>query len=677
MSLRIRQSAFKGVWTKTIVFSLVFVFVAQYVGIQVSRQAAALSAHSVVINEILPAKGAGEKWVELYNASDSSLDISNWRLTRGSGNVGAVIPADTLIAEHGFYIVSTTESLPLENADLPLRLQTGPSEDSVVDSVDSWNAPKGKSYARSNDGGGEWRYGKPTKGATNDITPPEVTFLTPQDNPQKNLTVNVRIADDNLRQISFDVTRLSDGEAFRTRKIMIDEGQTELNLNEYDLCAASIVHAKAPDCDESWISNGPYRIRAKAYGSKGPANTSVVRNISVDTTAPTLNASLEAQRTNGYVTDNDFAIEGKAGDEESGLNKVIIVLQRSGKTTIESGNLTLEPQGGFKFSLNDVSDGDYNAYVSAWDRAGNKTEYPAINFTVDTQAPVINITSPVEGQTVGGELNVKGGITDATAVNYGYVIKDAAGVARRSDTSLHDTTFDRTIGLADLSSGKYAFILTASDASGHTTSSAPIVFLIDHTAPQLTISGPKKMKLDGTASFTIVSSEPLAGHPLVFINGVLFDGTLEQVGDVEWQFRYTPPSVATYSVTAAANDTYGNPSSSQYTGASFVLNVIANPPTTDQTSSANSRLQSAATALARPLVVNTPPEIKEKSDVEKPAVLGTETAQGEATDVPVIASSDKGWQFMGVAWYWILLALAAVAAVWRTIATYRRNQLAE
>lgn len=556
MALRIRQKVSKGVWVKSVLLSVIFVFTAQYVSLQSARQVAALT------------------------------------------------PNDSIAIE--------------------------------------------------------------------DTTPPEVEFLTPNNNPQPNLRVDVKVTDDNLERVSFDVTRLNDDVSFSTKKIIVAEGQKTLDLSAYDLCEASIEHDTEPECNATWIQDGSYRIRAKAYGSSGPANISTTSKILVDTREPSVAASLEAQLTNNYVTEDTFAIEGRAEDVGSGLSKVIIVLKRSDGAMIESGNLTLKPEGGFKYTLSGVSDGVYDAYVSAYDRAGNSTVHPAMHFTVDTHDPIVRITSPAENQMVSGEINLKGSIEDANAVYYSYSLKDTKGEIKRSSGDIYENVIDRKIALSGLLSGRYVLILTATDSAGHSRSET-VVFMIDHTPPQLTISGPREMKLDGTATFTIKSTEALNGLPSIFINGTEFHGLIEQIDTMSWKFRYTPPRVARYDVIVAGGDGYGNLSSDDYSGAALELNVIANPPTAHQTNDANLQLQNAATALAQPLIVNNPVE-SDKKDSKEPAVLGSET-QADSSDIPVIAPSDKGWQILGVAWYWVLLMLAGITMIgWRVMTIYRRKR---
>ncbi|MBN2722490.1 MAG: lamin tail domain-containing protein [Deltaproteobacteria bacterium] len=80
-----------------------------------------LNEKFVVINEVLTGGGG---WVELYNNSDSDIDISNWRITNG-GNTYSV-PASTQINALGYYIIDavigeTDADFTLSNASMEIQ----------------------------------------------------------------------------------------------------------------------------------------------------------------------------------------------------------------------------------------------------------------------------------------------------------------------------------------------------------------------------------------------------------------------------------------------------------------------------------------------------------------------------------------------------------------------------
>src|SRR5689334_6709111 len=79
-----------------------------------ARPARAVASH-VVISEVAsrgPA-GATDEFVEIYNPTSSSLDLSGWKLqyksqTGASFSDYTILPAGSSIAAHGFYLFANS-----------------------------------------------------------------------------------------------------------------------------------------------------------------------------------------------------------------------------------------------------------------------------------------------------------------------------------------------------------------------------------------------------------------------------------------------------------------------------------------------------------------------------------------------------------------------------------------
>lgn len=135
-----------------------------------AQKAYAASPTDIVINEIFPATGSANKWVELYNKAAEPLDISNWRLYRNSSNWSTVFTSGTTISGHGFiYFESTSASLPLSSGGSPIELWTGPvSTGMQIDSVDWGSLTAGQTYGRTTDGNTAFQvFSTPTQGWEN------------------------------------------------------------------------------------------------------------------------------------------------------------------------------------------------------------------------------------------------------------------------------------------------------------------------------------------------------------------------------------------------------------------------------------------------------------------------------------------------------------------------------
>lgn len=143
---------------------------------------------AVVLNEILPnptgldnALMPGGEWVELYNNSNTNINLSGWviydsvdtnelYITNSNTNTG-----EATIGAHNFLVVykNGDSDFNLNNDADSVRLATGyPIASSIIVDSFSWTAekPEGFSYARIPDGIGAWVDPIPTPGWTNDFS---------------------------------------------------------------------------------------------------------------------------------------------------------------------------------------------------------------------------------------------------------------------------------------------------------------------------------------------------------------------------------------------------------------------------------------------------------------------------------------------------------------------------
>ncbi len=141
------------------------------------------SSRTLLINEILPAPAAGEmEWIELYNSGSEPVDVTGWSIRR-TGLTGAVqtrklgavsvLPGEFLVVETG------RSFLPNNGAILELLDAQGQV---VHDPIEYPKLRSGQVYARTTDGGVEWRSAyPPSPGMPN--TPPPSTVPSPNGTP--------------------------------------------------------------------------------------------------------------------------------------------------------------------------------------------------------------------------------------------------------------------------------------------------------------------------------------------------------------------------------------------------------------------------------------------------------------------------------------------------------------
>jgi hypothetical protein len=134
----------------------------------------------VVINEVVANPNTGEiEWVELYNPTNSTVDMSGWRIRHNAvGNFSGVFASGTIIASHGFVVREKITSQALTNSGATLNLESDTNLGDI-DTVTYPNLIAGQSYARLYDADSTFQVRQTvdvTKNASNG-TPPVVNQL--------------------------------------------------------------------------------------------------------------------------------------------------------------------------------------------------------------------------------------------------------------------------------------------------------------------------------------------------------------------------------------------------------------------------------------------------------------------------------------------------------------------
>src|SRR5215210_4585503 len=126
---------------------------------------------TVMINEIeLNPTGEydeGKEWIELYNPTDSDINVSNFEIRTFSESATIKLPPDVIIGAGETYVIelkeqilsNTVDSLVLENAAGDIQDRTP----SLVDRMDD-----DRTWQRIPDGNNEWQFVEGTKGNLND-----------------------------------------------------------------------------------------------------------------------------------------------------------------------------------------------------------------------------------------------------------------------------------------------------------------------------------------------------------------------------------------------------------------------------------------------------------------------------------------------------------------------------
>lgn len=402
-----------------------------------------------------------------------------------------------------------------------------------------------------------------------------------------------------------------------------------------------------------WLVNGNYRmvVRDSATNSKE-------YDFTIDKTAPDAPVVSATRLTSGDATNQgsvnilwttpstdtvkyDYKVwTNIAGDAYNGVGNAYAANGLTGNS--RSGAFT-EGQG------------SYFIQVRAYDAAGNVSPW-SNTFTViyDTTAPEVAITSPTNGTTYGkngSPVKITGTTGDAASYTLSITNTGQTPLVTTSGTSFDSYAWDTT-GVA---SGSYVATLTGTDTAGNLKTST-VVINIDNTAPTVVI----------TPQTDTSGNQPTITGTVNDVNAVLtasFKGSTGiPVTNNAGTFSFAVPSPlanGTYTFAIAATDVNGN-SSSQTAN---VIVAVAAPATTPAT-----RVTPLITPASTAAVLGATTDNTSKGDT---SVKGATDDKTVAAAVNSGANQDK---IFGLAWYWWILIIAALAAIaWFIIAAIRRR----
>lgn len=325
--------------------------------------------------------------------------------------------------------------------------------------------------------------------------------------------------------------------------------------------------------------------------------------------------------------------------------------------------------------------GEGHHVATATDKAGNST---TVSFTIDTTAPTIANVSVDHNPTNLGQLVVSGTVTDGNLKDYNLRVYNADKSAQVSPwTGLTNTSNvnDGVLGalnIAALADGNYWIRIWADDLAGNRTGIASQIFIpftIDRTAPNVSITNFARNS-DGT--YTVTGTTDDSSDVIVTIDGQT-PVTVAPIGGA-WSAKTAVLVDGKHTIFAKSIDAVGNEST---------------PAEESQTtSSGNTTVEKFAGFIAAALPVRftaTAPFTTGAPNVadNDQSVLGDQTtipSEGKTSsssdnkndDEAVKGASTTRSQgstpsFVGLAWYWWLAVLAAVAGLWWLLAVRRRK----
>ena len=327
--------------------------------------------------------------------------------------------------------------------------------------------------------------------------------------------------------------------------------------------------------DTRTATGGAHALTAVARDTSG--NTQVSAGVSVtvsnpDTTDPSV--SISQPSAGATVTGTGVMLRATATD-----NTAVVGVQ----FRVDGANVGAEDLSSpweTPWNSTTVSDGQHSVTAVARDAAGNSTTSAAVTIAVDnpdTTGPTVSITAPAGGAILSGTVSVTATAADSDGVAGVTFLLDGTAIGSE-DTS---SPYSRSWNTNNTAEGQHVLTAVARDASGNTTTSAPVTVTVDNaddTLPTVSITAPaNNATVSGTVALTASATDNVG------VVGVRFRVNGADVGSEDVTAPYTASwntsSLAngTYTITAVARDAAGNTKTSA-TITVTVNNADTTPP---------------------------------------------------------------------------------------------------
>uniref|UniRef100_UPI0039C6F2A7 Ig-like domain-containing protein n=1 Tax=Nostoc sp. CCY 9925 TaxID=3103865 RepID=UPI0039C6F2A7 len=236
----------------------------------------------------------------------------------------------------------------------------------------------------------------------------------------------------------------------------------------------------------SSIPDGVHTLHLLAQDEFGNLTEVYNFTFTLDTTTPAPNnLDLPASNDSGTSsTDNitKYPSSGITGNAEAGAT-VQLVNSNGGQIL---GQATADANGAWQITTNNLADDTYNVSAIATDIAGNLSSISAITITIDSTAPTLALTTPVDTTPLkqGARLvgSTSGTGSSISALSYSFDNQAAIPLFFNPDGS-----FDQQLDFTGIANGDRVLTITTTDIAGNITiQQYNLTVNLDYEAPIIT-----------------------------------------------------------------------------------------------------------------------------------------------------------------------------------------------
>ncbi len=326
---------------------------------------------------------------------------------------------------------------------------------------------------------------------TIDTTAPIISLVTPADGSSTN---------DTTPAFSGTAGTLTGDSATVTVKIYTGASVNPLNLVQ-TLTATRNGITGAYSVDSAALAEGTYTAQASQSDTAGNTGSSSANTFVVDTTAPII--SLVTPADGSSTNDTTPAFSGTAGTLTGDSATVTVKIYTGASVNPLNLVQTLTATrngitGAYSVDSAALAEGTYTAQASQSDTAGNTGSSSANTFVVDTTAPIISLVTPADGSSTndttpafsGTAGTLTGDSATVTVKIYTGASVNPLNLVQTLTATRNGITGAYSVDSAALAEGTYTAQASQSDTAGNTGSSSANTFVVDTTAPIISLVTP-------------------------------------------------------------------------------------------------------------------------------------------------------------------------------------------
>ncbi len=368
----------------------------------------------------------------------------------------------------------------------------------------------------------------------------------------------------------------------------------QFQVDGANLGAADTVAPYTQSLNTKTLTNGKHSLTAIATDSSGNRATSAAVSITVSNTSTTpLSVSITSP-ANGATESGTVNVTATATDGDP---------VTSVQFQVDGGNLgaadTVAP---YTQSLNTktLTNGKHSLTAIATDSSGNRATSAAVSITVSNTSTTplsVSITSPANGATESGTVNVTATATDGDPVTSVQFQVDGANLGAADTVA----PYTQSLNTKTLTNGKHSLTAIATDSSGNRATSAAVSITVSNTSTtplSVSITSPANGATESgaiTVAATATDSVAITSVQFQVDGGNL--GAADTVAPYTQTLSTTTLTNGKHSLTAIATDSSGNRATSAAVSIT-VSNTSTTPLSVSITSPANGATESGTITVA-------------------------------------------------------------------------------